>query len=802
MAGNIVHNFFMAAVTTVKTQCYHCGEDCESVVQFDGKTFCCDGCKMVYRLLNKNELCDYYNLNAAPGVNRRIAIRKDKFTFLDDEVIAGKLIEFKDAEQTRITLYLPQMHCSSCLYLLENLHKLNSAIISSRVNFPAKEITIIFSKGISLRQVAELLAETGYEPYISLNDIKQAKPKAARHLLYKLGIAGFCFANIMLLSFPEYLGLDAAKDNLTCLFRIMNCVLALPVVLYSALPFYTSAIGGLRHRFLNIDAPIVLAIAVTFGRSMYEVITGVGSGYFDSMTGIVFFMLAGRILQDRTYDRLSFERDYTSYFPIAVTVIKNNAGVPVALPAIKTGDTLLIHHDELVPADGILTKGKAWIDYSFVTGESIPLLKEVGEIVYAGGRQTGGNIEVLTVKNVSQSYLTNLWENAGKKTEVKQTSFVHLLSRYFTYVLFGIAIITAVYWLRHDAHVVWRAVTAILIVACPCALLLSNTFTNGHILRILSRHKIYLKNAGVIEGMAKADYIVFDKTGTLTYANDEDVTYCGMPLTVLQQAAIAELAAQSNHPLSRTITQKLHKQTELVVSDFIELPGLGIEGKIQNRKYRLGSAKYIKGATGSTNADTTVWVEEDGVTIGCFTFSNHYRNIDDLLAALCARHKMAVLSGDNDSEKQHLQHLLGKNVPLLFFQKPEDKLLFIQKQRQAGYKVMMIGDGLNDAPSLLQSDVGIAVADGINNFTPASDAIIEASQLPMLHKFIRLCTINKRIVIASFIMSILYNVVGLSFAVQGMLSPLIAAILMPASSLSILLLTFGSSYLFAKYLKL
>lgn len=792
----------MATGTRVKTQCYHCGEDCDNIIQFDDKPFCCDGCKMVYRLLNKSDLCDYYNLNTAPGINRKTTICKDKFAFLDDAAIAGQLISFRDAEQTRVTFYLPQMHCSSCLYLLENLHRLNPAIVSSRVNFPAKEITIIFSTGISLRKVAELLAETGYEPYISLNDIKQAKPKAERHMLYKLGIAGFCFANIMLLSFPEYLGLDGGQDYLTGLFRIMNCLLALPVVFYSALPFYKSAIGGLKHKFLNIDAPIVLAIAVTFSRSMYEIISGTGSGYFDSMTGIVFFMLAGRILQDRTYQQLSFDRDYTSYFPIAVTVIKNNGETPVALPSVKTGDTLLIHHDELVPADGILTRGKAWIDYSFVTGESIPVLKEVGEIVYAGGRQTGSNIEVLTVKDVSQSYLTNLWENAGAKVVVKQTSFVHLLSRYFTYILFSIAIITAIYWLRHDVHTVWRAVTAILIVACPCALLLSNTFTNGHILRILSRHKIYLKNAGVIEGMAKADYIVFDKTGTLTYANDEEVTYQGQPLNILQKASVARLASQSNHPLSRAIANNLYKKTNLVVTGFKERPGLGIEGEIQLKKYRLGSAGFIKGVTRDVKNDTIVWLEEDGVILGSFTFSNHYRDVEGLVAALSTKHKMAVLSGDNDSEKQRLQQLLGNNVPLLFFQKPEDKLHFIQTQQRAGHKVMMIGDGLNDAPSLQQSDVGIAVADGINNFTPACDAIIEASQLPLLHKFIRLCIINKRIVIASFILSILYNIVGLSFAVQGKLSPLIAAILMPASSLSILLLTFGGSYLYAKYLKL
>ncbi|MEJ0105961.1 MAG: hypothetical protein WDO19_26920 [Bacteroidota bacterium] len=209
-------------------------------------------------------------------------------------------------------------------------------------------------------------------------------------MVFQLGIAGFCFGNIMLMSFPEYLGIDAAETGLRSIFRWINLGLALPVLLYSALPFYLSAWKSLKHKFLNIDAPIALAVIITFIRSVYEVTSGRGGGYFDSMTGIVFFMLAGRILQDKTYRQLSFERDYTSYFPISVSVLKDEKEIPTVLPDIKPGNTMLIHNEELIPADGILTRGKAFIDYSFVTGESLPVLKETGELVYAGGKQTGG----------------------------------------------------------------------------------------------------------------------------------------------------------------------------------------------------------------------------------------------------------------------------------------------------------------------------------------------------------------------------------------------------------------------------
>jgi Cu+-exporting ATPase len=786
--------------------CYHCGDECKSKsIQIEEKVFCCEGCKMVYQILNQNDLCEYYKLNENPGISQRIEVRENKFSFLDEEKVKARLISFCDNKQTHVTFYLPQMHCSSCLYLLENLHRLDKGIISGRVNFTRKEVDIVFLNAeTSLKKVAELLARIGYEPYISLNDLNESRPGISKSMVYQLGIAGFCFGNIMLMSFPEYLGINAGEAGLRNMFRWFNFFLALPVLLYSALPFYESSWKSLKHKFLNIDAPIALAIIITFIRSAYEVISGTGGGYFDSMTGIVFFMLAGRILQDKTYRQLSFERDYTSYFPVAVSVLKDNNEVPVTLPEIKPGDTMLIHHEELIPADGILTKGKAFIDYSFVTGESLPILKEVGEIVYAGGKQTAGNIEILVVKEVAQSYLTKLWSNDEFKKEKqdKSRSFVHLLSRYFTYIVFTIAIATAVYWSIHDASRVWPAVTAIFIIACPCALLLSNTFTNGNVLRILSRNHFYLRNAQTIEEIAAVDHIVFDKTGTLTSARELEISYNGKPLTRKHQQRLAALASNSNHPLSKTIATYLGPAGNMRVQGFKETTGEGIEGFVDDEWIKMGSASFV---LGKHNADeqTTVYISFENKYHGAFHFSNQYRqHVSNLIRKLQNDFRLSVLSGDNDSEKNNLLKLMGDKSILLFHQKPEDKLQYIRQLQGKGQKVMMIGDGLNDAGALKQSNIGIAVAEQTNNFTPASDAIIEAKQLSKLAKFIRLCRANKNIVMASFVLSIVYNIIGLFFAVQGNLSPLIAAILMPSSSVSILLLTFGSSSLMARWMKL
>jgi len=785
-------------------QCYHCGETCQNnKIRQEEKCFCCEGCKMVYQILNQSDLCNYYSLNENPGISQRIKVRKDKFAFLDDEKIFLQLISFRNDKQVHVTFYLPQIHCSSCLYLLENLYRLDAGVISSKVNFTRKEVDIVLqTPKTSLRKVAETLTSIGYEPYISLNDLKEKRPAINKSMIYQLGIAGFCFSNIMLMSFPEYLGIDASETGLRSIFRWINLGLAIPVLLYSSLPFYESSWKSLKHKFLNIDAPIALAIIITFIRSAYEVISGTGGGYFDSMTGIVFFMLAGRIVQDKTYRQLSYERDYASYFPIAISVLKEDKEIPTVLPDIKPGDTLLIHNEELIPADGILTKGKAFIDYSFVTGESLPVLKEVGELVYAGGKQTEGNIELLVIKEVAQSYLTKLWNRDEKQEQPKSVSFVHLLSRYFTYIVLSIAAITVVYWQLNDATRLWPAVTSIFIIACPCALFLSNTFTNGNILRILGRNHFYLRSAQTIEDMAKATHIVFDKTGTLTTTQQQDIVYEGTTLTAYQQQQVAALAACSSHPLSKALSKNLAAGRRIEVAGFKETTGQGIEGIVNNDLLKLGSCFFVTGNI-ERQSGTAIFISIENKLYGHFLFSNHYREaIPDLLKKLKGNYRLSVLSGDNEAEKENLKKLLGKKAVLLFHQKPEDKLQYIQHLQQQGEKVMMIGDGLNDAGALKQSDIGIAVAEQTNNFTPSSDAIIEAKQLSRLNKFIQLCRANRNIVIASFVLSIAYNIIGLFFAVQGNLSPLVAAILMPSSSLSILLITFGSSSLLAKRMKL
>lgn len=803
----------MNTETTAKKVCYHCGEDCkDSKIQLQDKTFCCDGCKLVYELLNENNLCTYYDLNSNPGIGQKIKVRKDKFAFLDDVTIQQKLIQFSDSNQTHVTFYLPQMHCSSCLWLLENVNRVHSGIITSKVNFSKKEVFIVFdNEKSSLRSVVETLTAIGYEPHISLQELNdKSVRKTDKSRLYKVGIAGFCFANIMMMSFPEYaasvFGNGIVEPAIRQVLKYFILALSLPVFFYCSSEFFIQAWKGLKHKFLNIDAPIALAIAITFGRSLYEIFSQTGPGYLDSMSGIVFFMLVGRILQDRTYQSISFDRDYKSFFPIAVNVLKEGQSIPTSIDKIAVGDIIQIYSNELIPVDCILSKGKAEIDYSFVSGESVPVVKEPGEIIYAGGKQLGGALELLVVKEVSQSYLTNLWNKDVFKTKEEITnSYIHVLSKYFTFIVLGIASIAAIYWnMHHENKLMWNAITTIMIVACPCALLLSATFTNGNILRILSKNKLYLRHPDVIEHISKIDHLVFDKTGTLTKQSNLKVSYKGKQLTEEEQIQVASLVMQSPHPLSKAIVEYLNSSKTIQVEDFKWETGKGIEGWVAEKHFKIGSYEYISEKNEKKQNKSTVYLKIDNDLIGEFSIANNYRfGFNKLMKNLKDKFSLSLITGDNDAERLHLKNVLGEEAEILFHQKPDDKLNYILHLQQAAHKkVMMIGDGLNDAGALKQSDVGIAIAENTNNFSPACDGILEASQFSNLDKFIQFAQYGKTIIMMSFVLSILYNIIGIYFAVQGTLSPLIAAILMPSSSISIILATYGMSELAAWKIKL
>ncbi|MFA5418040.1 MAG: heavy metal translocating P-type ATPase metal-binding domain-containing protein [Bacteroidales bacterium] len=772
--------------------CVHCGEDCgNQPIIWNDKPFCCHGCSTVYQILNKSKLEKYYEIQPMAGIKVEKTDYDQKYAYLENDEIASKLLTFSDGGISIVTLFIPSIHCASCIWLLENLHTLDQGIIQSTVNFPGKQVTIRFdNREVSLRQLVELLNSIHYVPEITLDQLDKTEPNHnSRSLLLKIGISGFSFMNVMLYNFPEYLpGGEQLGSLFTGFFGVMSFVLALPVVFYCANDYYLSAFKGLKHKLINIDLPITLGIFTLFAQSTYEIITGQGIGYMDSLIGLVFFLLIGKFYQGKTYQALSFERDYKSYFPVAVTRISEKVEESIPLSQLKEGNRILIRNQELIPADAILMSGNANIDYSFVTGESVPVTKKTGEMIFAGGRQKGSSIELEVVHQVEQSYLTQLWnqDKASEKSEGQLNALINNVSEYFTVIILIVAASAGIFWLFNNPGLALFAFTSVLIIACPCALALTVPFTFGSTMRVYGRSGFYIKNTGVIENLRKIDTIVFDKTGTITLNHSMNIHFKGEALSQETLLMIKSLASHSSHPLSISIKESIAGEQRFEVTDFQEIPSLGITGLVNGTRINLGSRKFVTGKPDEDPNASHVYCFVGDRIAGYFSIANSYRpGLKTVLTELGRHHTLYLLSGDNESERGNLIPLFGKEEYLRFNQSPQDKMQFIKQLKQQGKKVLMIGDGLNDAGALMESTVGLTIADDIYSFSPACDGIIESGKFQKLPALFDFSKLSLRIVIISFVISFLYNLVGLYFAVQGSLSPIIAAILMPISSVSV-----------------
>lgn len=828
----------MNSLAEEKVLCYHCHSVCdEEVIDLDEKAFCCMGCKTVYEILQDNGLCTYYDLNENAGVSLKAANFAGKYEFLSDPLIEKQLLDFKNDSLARVTFFIPSVHCSSCVWLLENFNKAKAGVFNSRLNFLQKKLFVSYDPSrVSLKELVELLATLGYAPLFNQESTVKS-PKSANkeqhRLLLRIGVTGFCFGNIMLLSFPEYFRLDLANNidaGYQKFFLYLNFLLALPVFFFGASDYLKGAWVSLKEnwkgstRVLSVDIPIAMGISALFIRSTYETLFNQTSGYWDSLAGLVLFLLAGKWLQQITYNYLSFEHDYKSYFPLAVRVKEQGFR---NVEELKPSDLIEIHHQELIPADSILLSEQALIDYSFVTGESAPAEAKAGDLVFAGGRQLGTRIELRVEKQVSKSYLTELWNNeAFRKEKISRTSgFANFFSRYFTYAAIGLAALTGLYWHFQSPELMWVTVTAVLMVACPCALTLAMPFAMNSAMIVLGKNRFFVKNQNVIQLLTEVDTIAFDKTGTLTEGKSGIVKFIGGELSEEEKTQVLAVTSQSLHPLSKLITEHLRKNTPFtpgspvnemhknvsigsslseaagMVTHFQEIKGEGLEAVVDGLTIRLGNTVFL-GISDIPKETGQVAVEINGEYRGRFSVSSKFRDgWETVLKKMSPDYLLALISGDNNRDMEKVAPYFREGN-IHFGLKPQEKLDFVKNNQLSGRKILMIGDGLNDAGALRQAHVGVALSEDVNAFSPACDVILDAREFNRINEFIGFSRIAMNVVIAAFALSVLYNIVGLGLAVTGHLSPLYAAVFMPLSSMSVVLFAVGCTWLFAKLKKL
>lgn len=790
--------------------CDHCGEPCSSGgFRLDDRVFCCLGCQTVFGLLRESGLADFYTIAPRPGKKVDARQGPERWAFLNEPAVSAKLLDFTDDKIARVTFQVPAIHCIACVWLLENLFRLHPGIGRSRVQFTRREVSITFSpQRARLSDLADLLTRIGYEPSITLAELDREAEAPRSRLGLQVGVAGFAFGNIMLFSLPLYLGLDSATGpTFRALFGWLSLALALPVVTFSASDYWRSAWTSLHQRTLTLDVPIAAGLAALYGQSAWEILSGHGEGYLDSLAGLVFFLLCGRAFQRKTHERLVFDRDYKGFFPLGVLRHTDTGEETVSISRLAVGDRLRVRHGELVPADARLLSGEGLIDYSFVTGESEPVSRQPGDHLYAGGRQVGGAIELETVKPVSQSYLTSLWNDEAFRKGRDDTfnTLTNNYSRRFTRLVLVVAITSMIAWAAagHAARGL-KAFASVLIVACPCALALAAPFTLGTAQRLLARRGVCLRNGQVVESIAKVDAIALDKTGTLTAAQTTEIRFHGPELSLGELAAVAALCRHSAHPYSRRLAQLAPPTGSPSVSEFSETTGAGLSAIVGGVPVILGSPAWLVrngiDVPVDAPAQASVLVAFRGRYRGAFALDNSLRpEVDQLLRQLGQRFELALISGDNERERSRFIGLFGDAARLHFNLSPKDKLGFIRSLQEKGRTVMMVGDGLNDAGALRQGDVGVAVVEGVGKFSPASDVILDSPMVPRLGDIADFCRRATQVVRISFGISSVYNAVGISIAAAGILSPLICAILMPLSSATVVLFAVAATTLAARH---
>jgi len=794
---------------TNETHCFHCGLNClNSVYQEAGHLFCCAGCLTVYQFLNSQGLSNFYRLGAAPGNTAQEKKSEPyQFEYLDDKELFEKIIDYRLGDIAVITLKLPGIHCASCIWLLENLHQIEKNVKKVQVNFLKKQARIHFdSNGLALSGLVRLLEKIGYLPEFSWKNFNKSKQLNNRKELIKIGIAGFAFGNVMMLSFPDYFSNEVPVDfkkflGYACL------ILSLPVLLFAARDWFLGAWKAIKHKHITLDIPIVIGLLILFTKSTFDVLVEQEVGYFDSLCAFVFFMLLARYFQKITFEKLSFTDGILSYFPMAVTIIKDGIKRTVPFTKIQVGDELFLRNGEVIPVESTMISESGLVDYSYLTGESELVTVGTNDKLLAGGKINGQGVSVIASKPIEGQILEQIWQDSERSDVKNRKTFADRISPYFVGTIVTIASLAFLIHLllgRGYGFGIY-CFASVLIITCPCALAISAPLVYGVMQRKLAKRGFYLRSGEILEGLAEADTIVFDKTGTLTYS-EKELYPVKENLTEDEKAACGALASNSIHPISKQISKWSHQN--FISTSFEEKVGKGIQGFCNSLYIQIGSVRWFEQlgydleilTEHKNQAENLLLVSIDNKIMAIYKLQDKFReNGKEILVSLQNKYDLHVISGDHDKSRENLEQI-GLNRNQIHFQySPLDKQEYIQALVKQGKKVIMIGDGLNDQEALRSSHVGIAISEESSHFSPASDVILIGKQWSELPYFIASSKQAVKLIKLNLGFSLLYNIFGIYIAVGGMLTPIYAAILMPVSSLTVVLVAaFGSSIVLSK----
>lgn len=699
----------------------------------------------------------------------------------------------------RLVFHIPEMHCGGCIKKIESaLNKLEH-VVNARANLSLKQVAVSWNAQIGkATDLARTLEQLGFEHSIQTNthDVKDKESRRGRELLYALAVAGFAAANIMLLSVSVWSG---TNDTTTQFFHLISGLIAIPAVAFSGRPFFRSALTALSARRLNMDVPISLAIILALGMSIYESMTNGAEAYFDAAVTLLFFLLIGRYL-----DYLMREKARNAVKQLSMAMSRGSILIYddgtedyIELQDIKPGMKLRIKSGERMPVDCEIHSGETDIDRSLVNGESMSAYVKKGDELEAGVLNLTSPIEVVARSTSETSFLAEI----KKMIEVAENGrgqYVRVADRMaqiYAPAVHLLAFITFVIWMIYtagDVHTSLYTAIAVLIITCPCALGLAVPVAHVIGANRLMKNGILLRDGSAFERMEKVNSVIFDKTGTLTKGEPKIVkTYND---DAANTAIIKTLADNSNHPLSMAISKSCKNSRAMHLSDMKEVAGKGIEAIYKSTRVRLGKPDWVheitpdkKFSAKNENASYSAFGREGGCST-LFEFEDEIREgAREAVTYLCSmKTGVAIVSGDRKPSVESVAKRLSIDTCKSDCT-PSDKINYLEELKATGAKVLMVGDGLNDAPALAAGYVSMAPSSACDVGKMSADFVFTGGSLASLEKAIEVSRLVGRVVRQNFAIALAYNAIAIPLAMGGYITPLLAALAMSASSILVVL---------------
>jgi Cu2+-exporting ATPase len=799
------------AVGAPPRDCFHCGlvlgaRTYNAVVNGASRETCCRGCQAVAELIAGQGLDAYYRNRAAfaPTPEASAAIAREYLHFDMPEVQLGYVAHVNEDER-EAALLLEGVTCAACLWLIEQRLLRLAGVTAAAINHSTRRLRISWAEsGVKLSGVLAAIAALGYRAH--LYDIRRSETLLAnerRVLLWRLFVAAFGLMQVMMYAYPAYISEGEMPADIGRLMQIAGLVLTLPVMIWSAVPFYRGAWRGLRVRLLNMDVPISAGIVTAFAASVLATVSGSGAVYYDSVCMFVFLLLGTRYLELNARCVAAREQDRLArLIPAVATRLRRypdttlREDVPAA--SLRPGDMVEIKPGATVPGDGVVLTGRSNVNESLLTGEPRPLARKAGDRI-VGGSVNGEGVLVArmerTGQNTTVAGIVRLMDRA-LEAKPRLASLADRIAGIFVLALLVVVAVSAVAWWFIDRdRMVWVTIS-LLVVTCPCALSLATPAAMVAATGNLSRRGILITRGHALEALAKATHFVFDKTGTLTSGQMNLIGVLTLGghdrQTVLAMAAALELS--SEHPVGRALAKASPAPSP--ATDVKYFAGKGVEGMVDGVRMRVGAPRFVAELNGLPLPDDLVFVSDDVTTVALgsdrawfalFTLGDTLRpDARRVVQALSARGaEVHLLSGDRAPCVQRVAERLGIGMAT-GDASAEDKVNYVSALQRRGASVAVIGDGINDAPVLAQAQVSIAMAAGTELARLSADVTLLTDRIEPLLDAVTIAHRTLRIIHQNFIWAIGYNAVAVPLAVMGQVTPLIAAIGMSASSLLVI----------------